>query len=175
MKSAATTLVGCSLVTFILGSIHAYSVLLTPLEIKFAATRDAASLGYSIGLAFLTLAVLFGHRIYERFSPGAFVALVCTFAAAGAYIASLASSLSVFILGYGVVFGTANGLGYGYCLQLGARNNPANNGLAITLIADRAASPRARPFCMAASMYSTTTMALSIKIPSDMTMPITAI
>ena len=128
------TLVACCLITFVLGSIHAYSVLLTTLERQYSITRDEASLGYSVGLSCLTLAVLWGHRFYAWTRPEYLCALICGVAALGAHLAGRADGLVTFILGYGVLFGTANGLGYGFCLQLGARNLPKRSGLAMGLV-----------------------------------------
>ena len=75
-----TVLVTCMLVTFVTGSIHAFSVLLAPLETLLALPRAEVSLFYSLALVFLTGSVLFGYLVYPRFSPPSFASLACTMA-----------------------------------------------------------------------------------------------
>jgi len=123
-----------SVLSAVLGSVHAFSVFLIPLEQAFAASRGAVSLTYSLALGFLTLAVLFGHRIFARWSAPSFVMGVSTLAAAGALIAGVAPTLSMIWLGYSLLFGAANGLGYGFGLQLAAQANPRRAGFAMGVV-----------------------------------------
>ncbi len=101
-----------------LGSIHAFSVLLEPLEIGLDATRAEIAPAYSIGLATLTVAVLVGHRLYRMLSPGLLAVVTCLLAAMGLVVASLATHPFVLWLGYGLIFGFANGVGYGFALYV---------------------------------------------------------
>ena len=101
-----------------LGSIHAFSVLLEPLEIGLDATRAEIAPAYSIGLATLTVAVLVGHRLYRMLSPGLLAVVTCLLAAMGLMVASLATHPFVLWLGYGLIFGFANGVGYGFALYV---------------------------------------------------------
>lgn len=118
----------------ILGSIHAFSVFLEPLETSFAASRTAVSATYSLALGFLTLSVLFGHHIYQRLHPEILVAVICILGATGCALASVAESLPMVWLGYSVLFGIANGVGYGFVLQISAQANPQWKGLAMGII-----------------------------------------
>lgn len=118
----------------ILGSIHAFSVFLEPLENTFLASRSKVSATYSLALGILTLSVLFGHHIYSRMSPPLLVVFVCILGAAGCALASIANNLSTVWLGYSLLFGTANGLGYGFALQISAQANPRWKGLAMGII-----------------------------------------
>ncbi len=118
----------------VLGTVHAFSVFLVPMEQLFGATRGAVSAAYSIALVSLTVAVLLGHRLYGVVSAPAFSALLLTAAALGTAIAAVAPALPVVWLGYGLVFGGANGLGYGYALQASAQANRARSGLAMGLV-----------------------------------------
>ena len=104
------------------------------MEAAFGASRAAVSFTYSLALATLTLAVPFGHRFYAAWRPATFVSSLVLLAAGGAFIASLAPSLFVVWLGYGVLFGAANGLGYGFGLQLAAQANPGREGLAMGIV-----------------------------------------
>jgi len=89
--TSLTVLIAASIVSAVLGSIHAFSVFLEPLEIQFSEPRPAAS----------------------------FILFVCILAACGVLVAGLADSLPIVWLGYSLIFGVANRLGYGFGLQFG--------------------------------------------------------
>lgn len=131
MTKGGTVLISACLVSAVLGSIHAFSVFLAPLEAAFGAVRATISLTYSLGLVCLTAAVLFGPRIYERMAPWLIFAIVGIVGAMGALIASAAGTIAMLWIGYGVIFGAANGLGYGFGLQFAARANPKHAGFAM--------------------------------------------
>ena len=118
----------------VLGSVHAFSVFLEPLETRFQSSRSSISLTYSFALMTLTAIVLFGHRLYGLLKPTVFIGGVCILAAIGAFIAASASQLFVVWIGYSLLFGAANGLGYGYALQISAQANPNHKGLAMGLV-----------------------------------------
>ena len=101
-----------------LGSIHAFSVLLDPLEVRLAASRAEIAPAYSIGLACLTLAVLVGHHLFRLIAPAALAWLAGVIAAGGLAMAALATGPAALWIGYGLVFGFANGVGYGFALHL---------------------------------------------------------
>ena len=127
-------LLAASLLAAILGSVHAFSVFLAPLEARFDQPRGMVSLTYSLALVVLTLAVLWGHRWYGRWSAGRFVTGICLLGAAGALFAALAPNLMLVWLGYSVLFGCANGLGYGFGLQIAAQANPGREGMAMGVV-----------------------------------------
>jgi OFA family oxalate/formate antiporter-like MFS transporter len=133
-SQSSKVLLAAAIVSTVLGSIHAFSILLVPLETLFVTTRSAVSLTYSLALVSLSIAVLLGHLVYARVSPATFLMATCSLAAVGALIAGMASSLWVVWLGYGVVFGAANGLGYGFGLQLSAQAYPRREGLAMGVV-----------------------------------------
>ncbi len=122
------------MVSMVLGSIHAFSVFLGPLETLFDAPRATISLIYSFSLVFLTIAVLFGPQIYARLQPGTIYVLVATMAAIGAAVAGFGGGFAAVLIGYSLIFGTANGLGYGFGLQFAARANPERAGLAMGVV-----------------------------------------
>jgi OFA family oxalate/formate antiporter-like MFS transporter len=127
-------LVSASLLAATLGSVHAFSVFLIPLESSFETTRSMVSLTYSLALVALTVAVLLGHHVFSRFSPSVFVLSVCVIAAVGALIAAFAPSLASVWFGYSLLFGGANGLGYGFGLQIAAQANPGREGTAMGIV-----------------------------------------
>ncbi len=119
------------LLTGSLGSIHAFSIFIEPFEISLGRSRADISAIYSLALVCLTLAVLWGHHLFGRLRPGPLAALACLAAAGGLGLAALGDSYTLLIVGYGVLFGAANGVGYSFALLLGARAWPARKGLAM--------------------------------------------
>ncbi len=129
-----TILFASCLLSAVLGSVHAFSVFLQPMEAQFAVPRSLASLTYSFALVSLTLAVMFGHHIFSRVRPARLSLAICLIAASGAVFASIASSLQMVWIGYGLIFGAANGLGYAFGLQLSAQACPGREGLAMGFV-----------------------------------------
>ncbi len=118
----------------VLGSVHAFSVFLEPLEAHFGASRAAISLTYSLALVALTCSVLFGPRFYGRCSAARLVLIAAGLGASGVSLAAMAPSLPFLWLGYSLIFGAANGLGYGFGLQIAAQENPGREGLAMGIV-----------------------------------------
>ena len=134
MRPATRTLAACVVLSAVLGTIHAFSLFIDPFEEGLDAGRGAVSSVYSLALVALTLAVLTGHPLFRRL-PGPLVALgAAGGAAAGLLLASSAASIAVLIVGYGLVFGASNGLGYAFSLQQGAEANPDRRGFGIGLV-----------------------------------------
>jgi OFA family oxalate/formate antiporter-like MFS transporter len=128
------TLVACVCVSFLFGILHAFSLYVVPLETAFSASRSAVSFTYSLAVLTLALTVMQGHRFYAVWSPARFCAAVLGLGAAGLWIAATAQVLWQVWLGYGIVYGVANGLGYGFALQFSARAWPARTGMAMGLV-----------------------------------------
>ena len=118
------TLLAAMLVTLIGGSIHAFSVYLIPLEQILELPRAQVSLFYSLALVCLTLSVLFGYKIYDFFSPATMIVGASLCAGGGLTLASMGESWATIFIGYSLISGTANGIGYGYVLQLVGRVLP---------------------------------------------------
>lgn len=119
------------LVTFVLGSVHAYSVFLVPLEQSLDLPRSQVSLIYSWALVSITVSVLFGYRIYTGLPSWLMTGLTCLLAAAGLLLAARAQGWWQLFFGYSLMFGLANGVGYGYSLQLVGRVMPEIKGFAM--------------------------------------------
>ncbi len=124
-------LAAAMVLTVALGSVHAFSVFLQPMEQAFSASRAEVSLTYSLALVCLTLAVLAGHRVFGVLRPPLFALAACGAAALGCLIASFAGALWGVWLGYSLLFGAANGFGYGYALQIAAQANPQKKAFAM--------------------------------------------
>ena len=124
-------LVASMLVTFVLGSVHSFSVFLAPLETQLALPRSQISLIYSFALVAITLSVTLGYRIYASLPPWWLVMTTGAVAAMGLLLASVATNWWMLFAGYSFAFGVSNGIGYGFCLQLVGRAMPARKGFAM--------------------------------------------
>ncbi|MEH6457777.1 MAG: MFS transporter [Cocleimonas sp.] len=133
-QSGKQVLFASMLLMMVFGSIHVFSIFLEPMEAQFKASRSAVSLIYSLSLVTLTISVFFGHKLYGLMSPALFVVATCLLAVFGLCITAFSNHLLLAYLGFGVIFGFANGLGYGYTLHMCAQSNKQRQGLAIGLI-----------------------------------------
>ena len=130
-QKATLCLLAAITLTTVLGSIHAFSVFLVPFESLLQTGRAQISLIYSGALICLTISVLFGHRIYPKLSPPTLALFACLAAAAGIVIAGHSDSFWIVAFGYSVLFGAANGVGYGFALQISAQAMPERQGFAM--------------------------------------------
>jgi len=128
------TIAACAALSSVLGTIHAFSVFMPQWEQLPGADRASVSLIYSLALVSLTCAVLLGHRIYQRIPAFAMVGLVGVLAALGLALSASSSSLTSLYVTYGLLFGGANGLGYGFVLQLSGQAATSHRGLAMGLV-----------------------------------------
>ena len=119
------------LVTFVLGSVHAFSVFIVSFEALLGLPRSEISLIYSFALVAITLAVLLGYRFYNLLAAWWLIFITCLIAAAGLLLAANATSWWVLFAGYSLAFGFCNGVGYGFSLQLVGRVMPENKGFAM--------------------------------------------
>lgn len=133
-KASLQTLLASALMCLVMGSIHAFSVFLAPLETLYDAPRSAISLTYSFALIMVTLSVLAGPRIYTKMSAARIFTLATLTGAAGAALAGSVTHLVSLWLFYSVIFGAANGLAYGYSLQISAQAFPGREGFAMGLV-----------------------------------------
>ena len=108
-------LIACLLITFCMGTIHAFSTLIQNIEIQTSVGRMASSFVYSIALVNVTLAVFFGHILYRKFSPNLLISLIAILPLIGLFFSRLQSWLG-WVIGYGFLFGLSSGLGYGLSL-----------------------------------------------------------
>jgi OFA family oxalate/formate antiporter-like MFS transporter len=108
-------LIACLLITFCMGTIHAFSTLIQNIEIQTSVGRMASSFVYSVALVNVTLAVFFGHILYRKLSPNLLISLIAILPLIGLFFSSLQSWLG-WLIGYGFLFGLSSGLGYGLSL-----------------------------------------------------------
>jgi len=110
-------LIACLLVTFCMGTIHAFSTLIQNIEMQAGVGRMASSFVYSTGLLNVTLAVFFGHVLYRKFSPNVLITIIAILPIIGLLFSNSGSWFG-WIIGYGFLFGFSSGLGYGLSLYI---------------------------------------------------------
>jgi len=110
-------IIACLLITFGMGSIHAFSTLIQGIELQTSVGRMASSLIYSTALINGTLAVYFGHILYRKFSVIKLISLMIILPIIGLFFSSSGSWIG-WIVGYGVFFGFSSGIGYGLSLHI---------------------------------------------------------
>ena len=110
-------LAACLLITFCMGTIHAFSTLIQNIEIQTGVGRMASSLVYSTALLNVTLAVYVGHILYRKFSPQVLIFFIAILPVIGLLISNSENWIS-WIIGYGIFFGFSSGLGYGLSLYI---------------------------------------------------------
>jgi OFA family oxalate/formate antiporter-like MFS transporter len=126
-------LAGALLLSVVYGSIHAYSVLMAPLEAELGASRGALSLGYALAIGSLTAGVLAAPAML-RAGPSLAAAGAGVVAGVGLLVASVDHALGTFLVGYGLAFGLANGMSYVLFLDRAAHALPRARGLSVGLV-----------------------------------------
>jgi MFS transporter, OFA family, oxalate/formate antiporter len=102
-----------------LGTFHAWSVLVQPLQDELHASRSAVSAVYALATAVFAASMLLEPAVHRRLPAVALGAGSALLAAAGLALAALPSIAAV-LAGYGVLFAVANGLGYGLAVHVAA-------------------------------------------------------
>lgn len=121
------------LICLCFGSIHAYGVLLFPIELWLGTSRTMASLGYAAAIASLTAGVFLNGRL-DRVSGTRLRLIGCgSLAALGLLLLGAGHSVTGLILGYGAMYGLANGIAYATSLSLAASAMPGREARAIGL------------------------------------------
>jgi len=127
-------LAGALLLSFVFGSLHAFSALMLPLQLQYQSDRASVSFAYALAILCLTGGVFVSRWILPMLGARA-TALVCgLLGAAGLIVVARGHSLAVLWLGYGVVFGGVNGVAYSLFLERAARALPTRTGFAIGMV-----------------------------------------
>lgn len=117
-----------------LGTFYAWSVFITPYEAVLDTSRSGISAVFSLATVCFVAAMLLGPLLHARLSAARLALLSTGIGALGLALAGWAPSLGVVFAGYGVLFGTANGLGYGLALQVISRSFERRRALAMGLV-----------------------------------------
>lgn len=127
-------LAGACALSLVLGSLHAYSVILLPLEAWLGSSRAAASFAYSLAIFSLACGVLSSPAILARLPFGRAALLAGAMAGGGIVTAAATHSVYGLATGFGLFFGFGNGLGYGLFLAAASRSLPGSPGAAIGIV-----------------------------------------
>ncbi|MDI6718582.1 MAG: OFA family MFS transporter [Methanomicrobiales archaeon] len=126
-------------INLILGSIYAWSVFVTPLTAYFtetlgkAVTSAEVLLPYSVFLAFFAITMPLSGRFIETLGPRRMTIVGGVLTGAGWLLASLATSVEMLYVVYGVVGGAGVGIAYGVPVAVAARWFPDRRGIAVGL------------------------------------------
>jgi len=112
-----------------IGTLYAWSIFVEPIEIRFARSRSATSLIFSTATIAFTIGMLAGPSLTRRRSPESIALLSCLMAAAGLALSAAAESIWLIFLGFGILFGLANGFAYSSSLQVVQLASPHRRGL----------------------------------------------
>jgi len=126
-------LCGCLLLSLAFGSLYAFAVLLTPLEARLGVSRADVSLVNSAAIVSLTVGVLLSPWALRRVTPARLSLAIGAGAAAGLAVAATGWGYMSLFLGYGLIFGFANGMAYSLFLEQAASAMPEARGFAIGL------------------------------------------
>ena len=126
---AAAAAAAAMLLMFAIGSLYAWSVFVLPLERNLGLSRSAISSIFSLAIVCFTLFMLIGPQLYRYAGAPTIALLTCLAAAVGLVLAGWDLSFYAIALGYGGLFGTANGLGYGLSIQVVQNAFSARRGL----------------------------------------------
>lgn len=130
MTRATYALISASLINLALGTFYAWSVFVAPLEDALSTSRSEVAGVFSLATVFFVTAMLLGPALHGRVPIRWIAATACGMAAAGLLTAGSFLALPSLFFGYGVLFGTANGLGYGIALHVVSVRFDRRRGLA---------------------------------------------
>jgi OFA family oxalate/formate antiporter-like MFS transporter len=102
-----------------LGTFHAWSVLVQPLQDELHASRSTVSAVYALATVVFATTMLLEPVVHRRVSAVVLGAGSALLATAGLALAAVPHAAAVFA-GYGVLFAAANGLGYGLAVHVAA-------------------------------------------------------
>jgi OFA family oxalate/formate antiporter-like MFS transporter len=108
---------------FLLGSVHAYSTLIEPVEASTGTSRAAVSLVYSTATVSLVLGVLLTPWLLRRARIEYLALASALVAACGLLIATFGVYVSL-LAGFGMVFGLANGVGFAISVKAAGTATP---------------------------------------------------
>ena len=124
-------LLSALLISVCFGSIHAYGVLLSPIEKWLDVARAQTSAAYSVAIIAITLGVFITGRLERSFGVGLTVLACGGIAMCGLALSGLLSRYAGLVFGFGALYGVANGIAYSLSLILAARSMPGREGTAI--------------------------------------------
>jgi len=101
-----------------LGTLYSWSIFVRPIEVEFAQSRTVASATFSVAIVAFTIGMLTAPSVNQLLRASIIAFSTCLLAAMGLALAALSKSVLFTIIGYGGIFGLANGWGYSFSLQI---------------------------------------------------------
>jgi MFS family permease len=117
-----------------LGAVYAWSIFKPAVEKVFDVTAFQGNLPFMTFIACFSVTMFFGGTLMERIGPRWTALLGGLVVGLGWLLSSLATSIGMLVLTYGVIAGSGVGLAYGCPVALGARWFPDRKGLAVGLM-----------------------------------------
>jgi OFA family oxalate/formate antiporter-like MFS transporter len=115
---------------FSIGALYAWSVFVEPLQSLLGQSRAAVSAVFSIANVGFMLGLLIGPLLQRRYGRPFTAALTFLLASSGIGLSGLWPSVWVVWIGFGALFGIANGIGYVLSLEAAQAAMPHRPGLA---------------------------------------------
>lgn len=125
----ALAAVAAVLVMAAVGTLYAWSIFVEPIEARFSQSRAATSLIFSTATVAFTIGMLAAPLLRPGRSPQGVALFSCLLAAGGLALSAAAETVWLIVLGFGVVFGLANGFAYSNSLQVVQHAAPHRRGL----------------------------------------------
>lgn len=117
-----------------LGAVYAWSIFKPAVEKVFDVSAFQGNLPFMTFIACFSVTMFFGGTLMERIGPRWTALLGGLVVGLGWLLSSLATSIGMLVLTYGVIAGSGVGLAYGCPVALGARWFPDRKGLAVGLM-----------------------------------------
>ncbi|MFZ2799663.1 MAG: MFS transporter, partial [Syntrophorhabdus sp.] len=140
MEKGRWVLVGAGLIiNLCLGTVYSWSVFVNPLIEYFSTslgqtvTANEALLPYSVILAVFSVTMALTGRYVETHGPRRITIAGCILTGLGWLLASMASSITMLSIMYGIIGGIGIGIAYGATVAVAARWFPERRGLAVGL------------------------------------------
>jgi OFA family oxalate/formate antiporter-like MFS transporter len=127
------------IINLCLGTVYAWSVFVSPLTVYFQTalcqtiTANEVLLPYSVILAVFAVTMALTGRYVETHGPKKVTIIGCVLTGLGWLSASMASSIAMLSLAFGVIGGIGIGIAYGATVAVAARWFPDRRGLAVGL------------------------------------------
>lgn len=117
-----------------LGAVYAYSIFKPAVEKVYRVNAFQGNLPFMVFLFSFAVTMFFGGRLMEKVGPRRLAMVGGLIVGSGWTLSSVAGSIGMLVLAYGVIAGSGVGLVYGCPVAMGARWFPDHKGLAIGLM-----------------------------------------
>lgn len=122
------------IIMMFLGTVYAYSVFRSALEVEFHIGRAESGLPYMFALAFYALLMFISGRFIEKFHPKRVILVGGSLVVLGWLLSSFSNNIFLLTITYGCIGGAGVGITYGVLMNLTAKWFPDQKGLAVGLV-----------------------------------------